>query len=76
MVAIWNVPPDIERQFEASYEDTLSKLLSTVTEGMLSCCSSDESETESLVDDILASITVQAPVLLSVIVRRIVLVEP
>jgi len=75
-VAVWNLPPDIERQFKASYEDTLPNLLSTVTKGMLSCCSSDESETEPSIDDILASVTVQAPVFLSVIVGRIILVEP
>ena len=76
MPKVRNAPPDIERQFEAGYENTLSNLPGTVAEGMLSCCSSDESETESLVDNLLASVTVQAPVFLSVIVRRIILVEP
>ena len=76
MATVRSVPPDVKRQFETSYQDTLSDLPSAVSEGVLSCCSSDESETESLVKDLLASVTVQAPVFLSVIVRRIILVEP
>ena len=75
MATIGDVPPDIKRQFKASYEDTLPNLPGTVTEGMLSCCLSDKSETESLVEHLLASIAVQAPVFLPVIVRRIVFVE-
>jgi len=73
---VWNVPPDVERQFEAGYEDTLSNLPGAVTEGMLSCCSSGKPETESPVDNLLASVTIQAPVFLSVIVGRIILVKP
>ena len=74
-MTVRNVPPDVKWQFKPSYEDTLSNLPSAVTKGMLSCCSLDESETESLVNDLLASVAVQAPMLLSVIVRRVILVE-
>ena len=76
MGTVWNVPPDIEREFKASYEDTLSNLPSTVAKGMLSCCSSNESETKSQVGNLLASVTVQAPMFLSVIVRRVIFVKP
>ena len=76
MTTVRHVPPDIEWQLEASYEDTLSYLPGAVAEGMLPCCSSDESETEPLVSDLLASVTVQTPVFLSIIVWRIILVEP
>ena len=76
MATVRNIPPDVERQFEASYEYTLPNLPSAVAEGMLSCCLSCESETESPVDSPLASVTVQAPVFLSVIIGRIILVKP
>ena len=76
MATVRSVPPDVERQFETSYQDTLSDLPSAVSEGVLSCCSSGESGTELPVDNLLASVTIQAPVFLSVIIGRIILVKP